>query len=83
VTWNGTQCLHEPDNNIKLGVYHLSRLIDDFKSLPAALLAYNTGTKKTRAQQAGKGAPKNAFTKRVMKEYRNNISVLPEMDESE
>jgi hypothetical protein len=36
-----------------------------------------------KARQARKGEPKNAFTKRVLKEYRHNISVLPDMDESE
>ncbi len=81
VTWNGTQCLHVPENNIKLGIYHLSKLVEDFKSVPVALSAYNTGASKTR--QAGVGAPRNAFTKRVLKEYRHNISVLPEMDEPE
>jgi soluble lytic murein transglycosylase len=83
VKWDGTRCLHEPDNNIKLGIYHLSRLVEDCESLSAALLAYNAGTSRMKARQAGKGVPKNAFTKRVLKEYRHNISVLPEMDESE
>ncbi len=83
VTWNGTQCLHEPDNNIKLGIYHLSKLVEDFKSLSTALHAYNAGASRIKARQADNGEPKNAFTKRVLKEYRNNISVLPEMDESD
>ncbi len=83
VTWNGTKCLHEPDNNIKLGIYHLSKLVEDFKNLPAALHAYNAGESRIRARQAGNGEPKSAYTKRVLKEYRNNISVLPEMDESD
>ena len=83
VTWDGTQCLHEPDNNIKLGIYHLSKLVEDFKNLPAALHAYNAGESKVKARPAGGGEPKSAFTKRVLKEYRNNIAVLPEMDESD
>jgi len=83
VTWDGTQCLHEPDNNIKLGIYHLSKLVEDFKNLPAALHAYNAGASKVKARPAGGGEPKSAFTKRVLKEYRNNIAVLPEMDESD
>jgi soluble lytic murein transglycosylase len=83
VTWGGSQCLHEPDNNIKLGIYHLSKLVEDFKNLPTALHAYNAGTSKIKAWQGDKGEPKSAFTKRVLKEYRNNIAVLPEMDESD
>jgi soluble lytic murein transglycosylase len=82
VTWNGTQCLQEPDKNIKLGIYHLSKLVEDFKNLSTALHAYNAGTSKVKARLAGKGEPKSAFTKRVLKEYRNNLAVLPEMDES-
>jgi soluble lytic murein transglycosylase len=83
VTWEGTQCLHEPSNNIKLGIYHLSKLVEDFKNLPAALHAYNAGTSKVKVRQDGKEERKSAFTKRVLKEYRNNIAVLPEMDESD
>ncbi|MGD0230412.1 MAG: lytic transglycosylase domain-containing protein [Syntrophorhabdales bacterium] len=81
VKWNGEQCLHEPDKNIKLGIYHLSKLVDDFESLPTALHAYNVGTGRAKARPFGKAEPKTAFTKRVMKEYQKNISVLPEMDD--
>ena len=83
VRWNGTKCLHEPDNNIKLGIYHLSKLVEDTKSLSTALHAYNAGASRIKARKAGNEEPKSAFTKRVLKEYRNNISVLPEMDESD
>jgi soluble lytic murein transglycosylase len=77
VTFEGAECLKEPDKNIKLGIYHLSRLVEDFRSLPTALNAYNVG--ETRARK-GKGQPKTAFTRRVLKEYQNNISVLPEAE---
>ncbi len=83
VTWNGTKCLQEPDNNIKLGVYHLSKLVEACKNLPAALRAYNTGTSKINGRLAGKREPKDTYEKRVLKEYRHNISVLPEIDEEE
>ena len=83
VTWDGDQCLHEPDKNIKLGVYHLSKLMEHFRSLPTALQAYNVGASKVRARPVAKGEPKNAFARRVLREYRQNISVLPEMDEIE
>lgn len=81
VTWNGDQCLHEPDKNITLGIYHLSKLVDDYDSLPTALHVYNAGPGRTKTRPAGKAEPKSAFTKRVLKEYQNNISVLPEMDD--
>lgn len=81
VTWNGTQSLHEPDNNIKLGVYHLSKLVEDFKSVPTALHAYNVGAGNVKNRASDKGEPKTAFTRRVLKEYEQNLSVLPEADE--
>lgn len=80
VTWNGSQCLHEPEKNIKLGVYHLSKLVGDFKSLPTALHAYNVGAGKVKARAPGADEPKTAFTRRVLKEYEKNLSVLPEAD---
>ncbi|OPY65093.1 MAG: lytic murein transglycosylase [Syntrophorhabdaceae bacterium PtaU1.Bin034] len=83
VTLNGDQSLHEPDKNIKLGLYHLSKLVEDFKNLPTALHAYNVGITKTKARRAGKGEPNTTFTKRVLKEYEKNLSVLPERDDTE
>lgn len=81
VKWSGDQCLQEPDKNIKLGVYHLSRLMDDFENLPTALHAYNAGTSRAKTRPFGSKEPKTPFTKRVMKEYQKNISVLPDIDE--
>ncbi len=81
VAYSGDNCLHESDKNIKLGVYHLSKLVEDFKSLPTALHAYNVGETKTKKRMALKGVPKTKYTKRVLKEYQKNISVLPEVDE--
>ncbi len=80
VAWDGANSLHEPDKNIRLGIYHLSRLVEDFRSLPTALNAYNVGTTKAKARQNDKGQPKTAFTKRVLKEYQSNISMLPEVE---
>jgi soluble lytic murein transglycosylase len=81
VTWNGTESLHEPDNNIKLGVYHLSKLVERFKSIPTALHAYNVGARNVKVRASITDEPKTAFTRRVLKEYENNVSVLPEANE--
>ena len=81
IAWNGTESLHEPDNNIKLGVYHLSKLVENFKSVTTALHAYNKGVGSVKARPAGKGEPKTAFTRRVLKEYEKNLSVLPDSGE--
>jgi soluble lytic murein transglycosylase len=80
VTWSGSQCLHEPEKNIKLGVYHLSKLVGDFKSLPTALHAYNAGAGRVKAPAPGADEPKTVFTQRVLKEYKKNLSVLPGAD---
>jgi len=77
VKCNGTQCLREPDNNIKLGVYHLSKLVGDFENLPTALHAYNVGTDKAKARDPNADEPKTEFTKRVLTEYKTNLSRLP------
>lgn len=78
VTFSGADCLHESEKNIKLGVYHLSKLLGDFKSVSTALHAYNVGTGKLKGRSAQKAEPKNSFTKKVLKEYQKNIAVLPE-----
>ena len=77
VKCNGTHCLREPDNNIKLGVYHLSKLVGDFENLPTALHAYNVGTDKAKARDPNADEPKTEFTKRVLTEYKTNLSRLP------
>jgi len=81
VAWEGSQCLHEPDKNIKIGVYHLSKLIGDFKSLSTALHAYNVGTSRLKSRAPDAEEPKTAFTKRVLREYEKNLSVLPNRGE--
>lgn len=83
VIFNSAQCLHEPDKNIRLGIHHLSQLIDDFKSLSVALHAYNAGSRRAKAAPKDSKEPKTVFTKRVLKEYQKNIELLPESDELE
>lgn len=81
VDWEGSQSLHEADKSVKLGVYHLSKLVGDFKSVPTALHAYNVGEDSAKTKGRGKGEPKTAFTKRVLKEYEKNLSILPDAEE--
>jgi soluble lytic murein transglycosylase len=77
VAWTGSESLHEADSNIKLGVCHLSKLVQDFKSVPTALHAYNTGTGNAKARATAR-EPKTPFTQRVLKEYKKNLTVLPD-----
>jgi soluble lytic murein transglycosylase len=83
VKCDGARCLHKPDANIKLGVYHLSKLVEDFKSLSTALHAYNVGTERARSRAPDSDEPKTPFTNRVLKEYKRNCSRLPDWDESD
>jgi soluble lytic murein transglycosylase len=41
--WTGDHNLFDPVINVKLGIYYLSRLTDDFKNPGLALTAYNYG----------------------------------------
>jgi len=78
--YEGVHSLHEADNNIRLGVYHLSNLLDDFKTVSAALHAYNVGSTRAKKKPFGNNEPKTRFTSHVLKEYQKNIEVLPESD---
>ncbi len=69
--------LHEPDNNIKLGTYHISKLMEDFENVHAALHAYNVGEKKAQQRLRKENQPNTPFTRRVLKEYQKNTSLLP------
>jgi soluble lytic murein transglycosylase len=46
VDWTGDASLHEPENNIKIGVHFFSQLIDDFENINMALHAYHEGPTK-------------------------------------
>jgi hypothetical protein len=78
VSYKSPKCLDDPENNIKLGVYHLSRLMDDFQSTVTALHAYNVGHNKVKKKLFNYGESSTPFTKRVLKEYERNVEVLPD-----
>jgi soluble lytic murein transglycosylase len=78
--YDGVHSLHDSDNNIRIGVYHLSSLLDDFKTVSAALYAYNAGSTRAKKKLFGNNEPKTPFTNHVLREYRKNIEVLPESE---
>jgi len=78
VTWSGDRILHEPEKNIKFGVYHLSQLIENFETLQWALYAYNSGSTKARELSARHKQPGIRFAKAVLSEYEKTVTVLPE-----
>jgi soluble lytic murein transglycosylase len=78
IEYKNSRDLHQPDNNIKLGTYHISKLMEDFKNVHAALHAYNVGARKAQKRLAKEDEPNTPFTRRVLKEYQKNTSLLPE-----
>jgi soluble lytic murein transglycosylase len=83
VTWSGDRILHEPEKNIKFGVYQLSQLIEDFDSLQWALYAYNSGPTKARELAAKHKQPGLRFAKAVLSEYEKTMTVLPEPQQAD
>ncbi|HVN96950.1 MAG TPA: lytic transglycosylase domain-containing protein [Syntrophorhabdaceae bacterium] len=77
----GTKTLHEPEKNIKIGVNYLSKLMDMFDNITAALHAYNAGPTKVRRTDATDEQPQTRFTKKVMDEYDRIVEVLPDPEE--
>jgi soluble lytic murein transglycosylase len=79
----GTKSLHEPEKNIKLGVNHISGLIEKFENLNTALHAYNVGSHRIRNKASKEYSPNTPFTRKVLHEYDQICLVLPESEESE
>jgi soluble lytic murein transglycosylase len=74
IEWRGDQTLFDPLLNIKMGIYYLKMLMDDFQDLGLALTAYNYGPTYIRGLM-GKGdkIPLYHFRhyQRVLAFYRN------------
>ena len=71
--------LHEPDYNIKRGVYYLAKLDKDFNNLKQVIYAYNVGHNRAREERAKNPTPNTRYVKEVMKQYRDNLSRFPEI----
>ncbi len=56
---DGTKSLYNPFVNVRFGIYYISYLINRFKSIEWALVAYNTGPNNflTGQERIGKGLP--------------------------
>ncbi|SEM23813.1 soluble lytic murein transglycosylase [Syntrophus gentianae] len=77
---NGPLNLFDPRVNIKIGVYFLSQLMTEFKTVRKALYAYNVGphrAKRNIAKLPLHKDPQSPFTRRVMLAFQNNLSTLP------
>lgn len=78
ISVKNSKCLHEPEKNIKIGVYYLSMLLDRFEDLYTALHAYNVGPRKVKHNTSEDEIPNNRFTKKVIKEYHQITDILPD-----
>ncbi|MBA4417165.1 MAG: hypothetical protein C0392_04545 [Syntrophus sp. (in: bacteria)] len=73
-----TKTLHEPEKNIKIGVNHISSLIEKFENLNTALHAYNVGSERIKHKVSKEYSPNTPFTKKVFYEYSQLRLVLPD-----
>ncbi len=69
--------LFEPENNVRFGLYYLSWLRENFKSTAEVLLAYNVGHNRAKRLLSRDGDADSRYTRRVLGEYRRNMSSLP------
>ena len=81
MSYSGSSDLFNPVKNIQIGVYFLSKQIDDFKSIRKALYAYNVGPNRAKRKiaklQIKNKEPHSQYTKRVMMAFQNNMSTMP------
>jgi len=63
--WTGDDLLFDPDVNVLLGCAYLSRLIDRFGDLDAALAAYSSGPGIVEARRGANSPIPLAYTDRV------------------
>jgi len=70
IKWDKDTVIYDPEVNIRLGLYYLSRLILQFKDLKVAITAYNFGPTYTRERmREGKPLP-TWYTNKVLQGYR-------------
>jgi soluble lytic murein transglycosylase len=74
------KCLEEPEKNIRIGVSHLSWLMEKFENLNTALHAYNVGLGKIKPSTSEDDGPDTRFTRKVLTEYHLIKTVLPDPD---
>jgi soluble lytic murein transglycosylase len=74
------KCLDEPEKNIRIGVSHLSWLMEKFENLNTALHAYNVGLGKVKPSSSEEDGPDTRFTRKVLTEYHMIKTILPDPD---
>ena len=75
MAWKGRETLYNPVDNVRLGVYYLSKLIERFGSVEIALAAYNYGpTYIARLMARGQRLPLY-YSRKVLTNYRDLLEV--------
>lgn len=70
IEWSGDHILYNPFINIKIGVYYLSRLIQDFNHMGLALEAYNYGPTYIKERMEQKKQIQGHFYHRILNFYQ-------------
>jgi soluble lytic murein transglycosylase len=78
VTIKSPKCLDEPEKNIRIGVSHLSWLMEKFENLNTALHAYNAGLGRIKPSTSEDDGPDTRFTRKVLTEYHMIKNSLPD-----
>jgi soluble lytic murein transglycosylase len=68
--WTGEEVLRDPEVNIELGSYYLSKLRDRFDSMEAAVVAYNEGPGRVEQLQQARIAFPTFYRDRVFGSLR-------------
>ena len=71
IEWGGDRTLFNPYLNIKIGIYYLSRLINDFKDVGTALTAYNYGPTYVKGLIERKEKIPNDYYRRFITVYKS------------
>jgi soluble lytic murein transglycosylase len=71
IEWGGDSTLFNPFINIKIGMYYLSQLIQDFNHLGLALVAYNYGPTYIKGRIEKKKQIPDHFYRRILNVYQN------------
>jgi soluble lytic murein transglycosylase len=79
IPYQGESDLFEPTNNVRFGLYYLSWLSSIFNNTNEVLLAYNIGHNRAKRILSRTGDADSRYTRRVMGEYRRNMTTLPAM----
>ena len=69
LNWKGTRTLFDPEKNIALGAYYLSKMVSRFGDLTLALEAYNHGPSRL-SKYLRKGYHPKRYSRKVLKNYR-------------